>query len=276
MSLPGWLGVILIFFSGVMMPSKACFVAATLSFTCTLLPVRALGAGGDSDVPAGLKLLGPKEVTSSRSSSSENSSEGSSWKRFLSAAKAKIVPAEERPAPAPAPGPYSLVEWNAGDLLFRRGRLAAEYVVTHGVSLGFSSEYQSMENSTWANRTVAAGATVAQYFESLRLSGLFVRGEFDLFHSKFARRTTTKVEGYGLEDETKVDVDRGNTLGVMLGADIGHRFVLTRLLSTSLGLGVRRTVPEFFSSKLNASAGTYAQNEGLWQIRMNLGLALGI
>lgn len=256
------------------MPSKAGFVVVSLvGMLSVVFATDALAGAGDSDVPLGLKLLGPKEGTSSPSSGSDKSSEGSSWKRFLAGAKAKISPPEERPTAGR--GPYSLVEWNAGDLLFRRGRVAAEYVVTSGVSLGFSSEYQSMENSTWTNRTVAAGATVAQYFESLSLSGLFMRGEFDLFHSKFAKRTITKVEGYGLEDETKVDVEQGNTLGVMLGADVGQRFVLTRLLSTSVGLGLRRTVPEFFSSSLNASAGTYARNEGLWQVRMNLGLALG-
>lgn len=157
-------------------------------------------------------------------------------------------------------GPYAIVEWNPADLLQQRVRLSSEYVVVDGFAFGAAMEYQKQNLPKWTYATAAMGLTATQYFESQALRGPFVRGECDVFGSFFEinRKNAREQSIYGLN----------------MGLDLGYRFQLGSRITGGAAYGVRRQVPDFFSSGKSPANEDYLDHSRLWDVRVQVSLGV--
>ncbi len=183
-------------------------------------------------------------------------------------AMAKDIPVSISPGQtvqSPLIGPFLLVEWNAADIAARRGSIRGEYVAMDGVAFGLSSFYQSRVVGDWKQKVVGAGASVAQYYQSLSLRGFFLRGEAALYFAQFEQNGCVSVE----------ESRSGRTVGFAFDLVPGYRFVLSKYITATPALGVRRIVPDFFETRESIDGRTFSNHEGVWQPRIELSVGFG-
>jgi hypothetical protein len=166
----------------------------------------------------------------------------------------------------PAVGPFLLVEWNAVDVAVRRASLRGEYVAMDGVAFGMSTQYQNYFSGEWHQKVVQLGASVSQYYQSLSLRQLFLRGDAALFFAQFENGAQGNLD----------EVTRGRTLGAAFELVSGYRFVLWDRLTLTPSLGVRRIVPDFFAMREGSQGRTFAAHEKVWQPRVEFAVGFGI
>jgi hypothetical protein len=168
-------------------------------------------------------------------------------------------------------GTYALIEWNPADLFFDRLRLQGEYVIVDGFAFGGLAEFQKQRTDAYRHSTFAAGINVIQYFESQTLSGPFVRGEMAGIGTVFERKDAAVPFG----QDAPVTQEQG-VYGLMMGADLGYRFLLSSRVTGGASYGVRRVVPDFFTTQGDSPIEDWKAQNKVWTARVQatLGLAL--
>ena len=160
-------------------------------------------------------------------------------------------------------GPYSVVEWNPADLLWDRVHLSGEYVIVDGFAFGGMAEYQKQSTDKYKHATTAVGVTATQYIESQTLRGTFLRGEIAAMGSVFTRKDVEVQEEQGV-------------YGLSLGADLGYRFLISQRFTGAASYGVRRVVPDFFTTQGDSPLEDWKTANKAWSMRVQLALGLAI
>jgi hypothetical protein len=164
-----------------------------------------------------------------------------------------------------APGPFLLAEWNVFDLATRRFSIRGEYVAMDGVAFGVGTFYQDFVKKEWKQKSVYAGASVSQYYQSLTLRESFLRGEAGLMLSRFENSGAVSVG----------EASRGATVAAVFDLLSGYRFVLWDSMIVTPGIGVRRIVPDFFAMSEGVAGHTFAAHEKVWQPRVEFSVGVG-
>jgi hypothetical protein len=158
-------------------------------------------------------------------------------------------------------GPFALIEWNPADLLFNRLRFSGEYVIVDGFAFGAIAEYQKQDLDKIQHGTTAAGITATQYFDSQTLKGPFLKGEMALMGSVF------KLKDVEVSEEKAI-------YGLHLGVEGGYRFAFSDRLTGSASYGARRVVPDFVATQGDDAAKSWASQNKLWTMRVQVGLGI--
>jgi|GEM_PF-669727 len=160
-------------------------------------------------------------------------------------------------------GPYSVIEWNPADLLWGRVHLSGEYVIVDGFAFGGLAEYQKQNSEKYKHATTAVGVTATQYLESQTLRGSFLRGELAAMGSVFTRKDVEVQEEQGV-------------YGLSLGADLGYRFLISQRFTGAASYGVRRVVPDFFTTQGDSPLEDWQTANKAWSMRVQLALGIAI
>ncbi|MBM3383068.1 MAG: hypothetical protein FJY29_11575 [Betaproteobacteria bacterium] len=161
----------------------------------------------------------------------------------------------------------SLLEFNPADLVWGRYRFAHENLILDSLSFSLVGEVQdSLRQSQFEEKNIAAGLSLQYYPQSISLNGLFLRAESDLALSKVEEDASARRSAQS-----------ASVAHVRLAGDLGWRVRLSDRLTGSAAYGLRTTLSQALWSSDSATAQRWLNQKSADvapRVQINLGVLL--